>query len=356
MIRILLLLVAGNLLLATDPVRAQSRTSDAKDSVTRLFRVYEDDDYINFWGNGTDNAYTNGSRLDYFYQPAHRPHGILGRYGLRAGPRSTDVYSWGLQETMYTPNDLTKAEWQPDDYQYAGAITASHSRYSYDPVGKYSLQTELVMGIIGPSALAGQIQSGFHRLIHYTQPKGWGHQFRNDILLNINLTAEKQLSSAGNWLTLVGGARVYAGTMQNGAALYPLLLIGKMAPYFNGYFSRYLAPSKKKWQGYLLVKPELQYFAQNALLQGGLFTHNPNGQPGATGGKDPGAGTADRLQGGNAAPAHGPELQPWVASVTYGFVVSRGRFGLSVTETVSSTTLRRLYCHDVGNVSLYFGL
>jgi len=39
----------------------------------------------------------------------------------------------------------------------------------------------------------------------------------------------------------------------------------------------------------------------------------------------------------------------------YGFVLAHGAFGLSVTENVSSTTLRGLYCHDVGNVSLYFG-
>ena len=311
----------------------QTSPTENKDSVTRLLRLYEDDDYINFWGCGTDNAYTNGSRIDYFYQPAHPPHGILGKFAPRAGVGSTDIYSWGVYEIMYTPDNITRADCQPNDYQYSGAIVATHSRYSFNQDKQYSVQTELVMGIIGPSALGGQIQTGVHRLIHYTKPMGWDHQFRNDVLVNLNVTAEKQLFATGGWLTLIGGARASAGTMVNGAAIYPLLLIGKMEPWFNGFFSHYTSPGKdrrgrKNRQAYLLFKPELQYFAQNALLQGGMFTHRPNASP---------------------------ELQPWVPSFTYGFVLSQGKFGLSITENVSAAALRHLYCHDVGNVSLYFG-
>ena len=340
---------------------AQLRPATGKDSVTRLLRLYEDDDYINFWGHGTDNAYTNGSRIDYFYQPAHQPHGVLGRFAPRAGVGSTDIYGWGVYEIMYTPDNITKTAWQPNDYQYAGAIVVTHSRYSYNPEKKFSFQTELVMGIIGPSALGGQIQTDVHRLIHYTKPMGWGHQFRNDVLLNINVNAEKQLFSAGRWLTLIGGARAYAGTMVNGAALYQTLLIGKMEPWFNGFFTHYTSPGedrrgRKKWQGYFLFRPELQYFAQNAMLQGGLFTHNPNLPAGGTGGKDPVGAPAGALRQEASAQPTAPALQPWVPSFAYGFLYSRGKFGFSITETVSASALRNLYCHDVGNISVYFGL
>ena len=146
--------------------------------------------------------------------------------------------------------------------------------------------------------------------------------------------------------------------MENGAALYPMLLIGKMEPWFNGFFSRYTnagrdSRGRKIWRGYFLLKPELQYFAQNAMLQGGMFTHNPNMPPAGKNKDLPSAGT---LREGDAAPQSPPALRPWVPSFTYGFVLSHGRFGLSVTENVSTSTLRKLYCHDVGNVSLYFGL
>ncbi|HXB07049.1 MAG TPA: lipid A-modifier LpxR family protein [Puia sp.] len=357
---LLLLFIIAGLSITGGPTLAQSRPAPEKDSVTRMLRFYEDDDYINFWGCGTDNAYTNGSRIDYFYQPAHPPHGILGKFAPRAGAGSTDVYGWGLFEIMYTPDNLTKKEWQPNDYQYAGALVAIHTRYSYNPEKKYSLQTELVMGVIGPSALAGEIQTDFHRLIHYTKPMGWGHQFRNDVLLNLNVTAEKQLLAAGKWLTIIGGARVYGGTMENGAALYPMLLIGKMDPYFNGFFSRYTSPGhdrrgRKNWQGYFLFKPELQYYAQNALLQGGLFTHNPNLQPDAGTGKDLPTSSSGALRQAAPPAPKAPDLQPWLPAFTYGFVFTRGRVGFSMTENVSASALRNLYCHNVGNASLYIG-
>jgi len=359
--RILLLIIGlGGALLFTGHTWAQVSPAPKKDSITRMYRLYEDDDYLNFWGHGTDNAYTNGSRIDYFYQPADRPHGMLGKFAPRAGDSSIDIYSWGVMELMYTPNYLTRTDWQPHDYQYAGALIALHSLYSYNPVKHFDFQTEVVMGIIGPSAMAKEIQTDFHRLIRYTIPRGWGHQYRNDALLNINFTAEKQLLAVGNGLRVIAGGQVYGGTMQNGAAVYPLILIGKMNPYFNGFFSQYNSPAcvkggRTKWQGYLLFKPELQFYLQNALLQGGMFTHNPNLQQSYEGSKGGATQSDGSFHQGDGAPPKIPDLQQWLTSFTYGFVVTHSKFGISITNHVSSAMMKGLYCHTEGNISLYFG-
>jgi len=340
---------------------AQFQAVAGKDSVTRLFRVYEDNDGINVLGQWTDDAYTNGTRLDYFYQPAHRPHGLLGRWAPGAGEGSVDVYGWGIMQLMYTPNDLTRDSFQSNDYPYSGALVATHTRYSYNPRKKYDIQTEVVMGILGPASLAHQTQSLVHRLTGFEQPMGWGTQFHNAMLLNVNLTAEKQLAAAGSSLRIIGGGQVYAGTMQNGAAVYPLILIGKMNPYFDGFFSQYTSPAqdgrgRKKWQIYFLAKPELQYFLTNALLEGGVFTTNPNkSNPAADKGITLPQTYGFWQQQNPPKPPTIPALQRWVGSFTYGGVVSHGNFGVSLVQTVSSTTLQRLYCHDVGNISLYFG-
>src|SRR5215470_15014843 len=84
--------------LAMLPARspAQFQNAARKDSVTRLLRVYEDNDGINIFGHSTDDAYTNGTRIDLFYQPAHRPHGLLGTLAPRAGDSSIDIYGWGI--------------------------------------------------------------------------------------------------------------------------------------------------------------------------------------------------------------------------------------------------------------------
>ncbi|GGA87480.1 lipid A deacylase LpxR family protein [Puia dinghuensis] len=323
----------------TTPSIAQSPAAAGKDSITRLLRIYEDNDGINIFGQWTDDAYTAGTRIDLFYQPATRPHGLLGKYALRAGDSSIDSYGWGVMQLMYTPEDLSQTTFQPNDYPYSGGLIATHARYSYNPVKHYDLQTELVMGVLGPASLAQQTQSLVHRLTGFMEPKGWGTQFRNAPLLNINITAEKQLFAAGNTLRIIGGGQLYAGTMQNGAAVYPLILLGKMAPYFDGFFSQYTSPGRdhrgrKKWQLYFMAKPELQYFLTNALLEGGVFSTNPN-KPKYT--------------------ASIPALQPLFSTFAFGGVLTYGRLGISFVQNVSSAALKGLYCHDVGNVSVYFG-
>ncbi|HEY4107794.1 lipid A-modifier LpxR family protein [Puia sp.] len=364
------LFLAGLAILPSARTLAQSPAPARKDSITRIFRVYEDNDGINIFGRSTDDAYTNGTRLDLFYIPAHRPHGLLGKLAPRAGDSSIDIYGWGIMQLMYTPLDISQNDYQPDDYPYSGAIVATHTRYSYNPTKKYDWQTELVMGALGPLSLAHQTQSLVHHLTGFLQPMGWTTQFGNAILLNLNITGEKQLVEAGSVLRIIGGAQVYGGTMQNGAAIYPLILIGKMNPYFNGLFSQYAAGSdangRKRWQIYAFAKPQLQYYLTNALLEGGIFTTNPNTQaagkplpaPQSSSSPSPQAqsGPPPQQQSAyNPMPPVIPTLNHWVGSIAYGGVLSHGGFSIAFTQNVSSATLKGLYCHDVGNVTLYFG-
>jgi len=100
------------------------------------------------------------------------PHGLLGKFGLSAGAGSVDIYSWGLMQLMYTPLDYTQTAYQPNDYPYSGALVVTHGRYSYNAEKKYDLQTELVMGALGPVSLARQTQSLVHHLTGYLQPMG----------------------------------------------------------------------------------------------------------------------------------------------------------------------------------------
>lgn len=357
--------------LALAPAHPQAQTFSAarKDSVTRILRVYEDNDGINIFGQSTDDAYTNGTRIDLFYQPAHRPHGLLGVLAPRAGNGSIDVYGWGIMQLMYTPLDISQSNFQSHDYPYSGAIIATHTRYSYNPVKKYDLQTELVMGALGPLSLAHQTQSVIHHLTGFIQPMGWSTQFHNAFLLNVNLTAEKQLAEAGGTLRIIGGGQLYAGTMQNGAAIYPLILLGKMNPWFDGFFSQYMAgrdaSGRKRWQLYFFAKPQLQYFLTNALLEGGIFTTNPNLQalnkPAASQASASGTTTQAQTPPQQSSytppqpPPTIPALQHWIPTFAYGGVLSSGNFSITFTQNVSSATLKGLYCHDWGNVSLFFG-
>jgi hypothetical protein len=373
-----------------------------------MLRLYEDDDYINVKGRGTDEAYTNGSRIDLFYTRHDPPHWLLDRALPKAGDSSIDVYGWGIMQVMYTPRKINDPDFQPDDYPWSGGLFITHSLYSYNPRANYDLQTEVVAGVVGPASLAGPTQKAFHHLIHYTQPTGWGHQFRNDLLLNINITYEKEVFAvspgADPLLEIIGGGSIHAGTMENKLSAYSLLRLGIMHPYFDGLMSQYASGSspdrKDRWQLYFFARPECEVVCTNAILEGGMFTHPPHGkedgaadaeqtggqtalaaQSGAAtqgGGAATQGGGAQAAQGGGSAQsggagggqdgggggAHGGgrgltsyrPLRTYTYSMDYGAVLALRTWSLSFTQSWTSALMRGLYNHEVGNLSLYIAL
>lgn len=323
------------------------------DLPTHMIRVYEDDDCINILGQFSDNAYTNGTRLDYFYMPDRTPRFFIDHILPHAGPGSRNIYGWGITQLMYTPDDLSNTGYQPNDYPYSGALFATHTLHSYNREKKYSLQTELVLGMIGPASFARQTQTFVHRLEGFDLPMGWHHQYRNDLLLNVNFTAEKQIAHLGNGLELIGGGRAFLGTMQNGLAVYPLIRFGGMTPYFNGLISQYSSTTRNKegdrrGQFYFFIKPEAQLVLSNAMVRGGMFTRNPN---------LPSDKEKEVSVTGQVPPPSlpYPDLNRLYAAISYGATFTIGDFGLSYSQTSSSAQLKGLYCHQTGNVSVYFG-
>ena len=332
---VVLLLLVG----VYDRIAAQPPPDEKvrQDTSTRLLlRIYDDNDCFDLRGGGTDDAYTNGTRIDVFYRLPHPARGFINKILPKAGDSSINIYGWGIMQLMFTPEDLSEPAYQPNDYPWSGALLAAHTLYSYNPAKKFDLQTELLLGVIGPASLASQTQTLIHRVENYPLPMGWGHQFHDDLLLNINFTAEKQLAALGSTVEVIGGSQLCLGTMRNSLALYPLIRIGLMTPYFQGYLSQY-SSSRRKWQAYFLLKPQGELILTNALLEGGVFTGNPN----------------IKNDKGPTLPYHA--LSRMVYSMDYGAVVSNGNFSVSFTQNASSAMMKGLYSHSIGNISLYFG-
>ena len=145
-------------------IYAQSSDQDA----TYMIRIYEDNDCLNIPGNKrTDDSYTNGTRLDFFYTKKNPLRLFIDRMIPKAGDSSTNTFGWSLTQLMVTPNDISITQFQPDDYPYAGALFITHSLYSYNAAKKYGFQTELVLGIRGPASLARETQTLIHSLLQF---------------------------------------------------------------------------------------------------------------------------------------------------------------------------------------------
>jgi hypothetical protein len=331
--------------LALQLVFIQKSKAQEDNDNTRMFRVYVDNDFLNIRGKGTDDAYTAGERLDFFYTKHHASHFFVDRIMPKAGDGSVDVFGWSVMQIMFTPQNFTKLTFQPNDYPYSGGFFAIHSLYSYNPVKKYSFQTEILMGVMGPAALQEQLQMSFHHFIHYKVPQGWGYQLGNNPLLNVNFTAEKQFAHVRDWLELSGGAQALVGTAMNGLTVYPMLRIGKMNPYYNGLLSQYgtdrsVKPRQnrgRRVQAYIVIKPELQTVFTNALLEGGIFS------------------TDTRLVSGkliNITPAN--KLNNFVFSAYYGAGLSLGKYAITFIQNSATALIKNTYDHEFGNVSMYY--
>ena len=160
-----------------------------------------------------------------------------------AGDSSTNVAGWSVAQIMVTPQDLSKVEYQPNDYPYAGSLFVTRSFHSYNPKKKFSYQTELLVGIRGRHALAKQTQTAIHSVINAEEPRGWRNQLDTQLLINLIFIAEKNLFSWKNIVELNGGVQTRVGSLMDAVHIYPVLRIGKMAPYFDGYLAN-MAPTK----------------------------------------------------------------------------------------------------------------
>jgi len=313
-----------------------------------MLRLYEDNDFLNDMGRGTDEAYTNGTRIDLFYTGNHRS--ILDRWMPRAGDSSINIYALSIVEMMYTPSDIVNDCYQPHDYSWAGALYTSHTLYSYNPQKKYDFQTEVLAGIMGPHAFAKPLQQTAHHLIDDPSiPQGWDNQFGDDILLNINFTAEQQLMHIGNYIELVGSGQVLAGTMTDAIDMSLLLRVGKMQPYFNGFIQQKTTGKKGgRVQVYFKVKPGVQLVAWNSMLEGGMFNQKPDVK------------VAEAITGN--ADTHGseymqqpvPTIENVVTYLSYGAVVAAGPLSISYTQTHTTELVKNTYSHTYGNISVSY--
>ena len=258
----------------------------------------------------------------------------------KAGDSSKNIFGWSIMQVMVTPNDISTAKYQPNDYPYAGALFAIHSLYSYDPIKKYSFQTELLAGVRGPTSFAKQTQIAVHSLIRYQNPMGWEHQLSTMPLINLNFAVEKQFARIGNFFELNGGSILRVGTLMDALIVYPMVRIGKMSPYFDGYLSQFGSFKKNgktiKTQYYFVFKPTLNLVAHHAIFKGKLENEDIE-----TGAERTAPGAKNNIH------HHVPELQ-------LGAVFAKDNFGFSYMQTYSNPYKRGLYRHSVGNISLYF--
>lgn len=232
---------------------------------------------------------------------------------------------------MFTPKNIAVPDVQYNDRPYAGALYSIHSLQSIDNIKKIKVTSEIRLGVIGPLSFAKETQTWAHRVINYTKPEGWHNQVPNDIILNYNISIEKQVLQPSKNLLVVGNMETFSGTAYNGAGAGFMLRVGK----FNNYFDDISVSPKKakdKFQLYVFMKPAIRFVLSNALLQGGLLNQISRQSTGYVLSKD--------------------QIERVVVLYEVGITLEKAKYSITISQKSIGAEFKGQYTQEYGSLML----
>jgi len=134
-----------------------------------------------------------------------------------------------------------------------------------DTIHQSRLVSSLNIGLIGPGAFGKEMQVGIHQATGNTIPQGWQHQIRNDLVLNYEVSYEKQVFRYSNLLSLQTNTTLRLGTLYTNASIGFNATLGMINQPFAS------LKTKKKFALYGYAQLLLNIIGYDATLQGGLF-------------------------------------------------------------------------------------
>ena len=134
-----------------------------------------------------DLHYTNGLGLSWLWARDREPAAL---------ERLADALPWAVAgaerrvglaigQSMFTPQVIGESALILDDQPYAGWLYFGLAVLSYSdrprgPVAGDLESFEIVLGVVGPAAFAGDVQTAWHEYVDITRPGGWDNQLRNE--------------------------------------------------------------------------------------------------------------------------------------------------------------------------------
>lgn len=143
--------------------------------------------------SGDDDNYTSGIKLAYVSPAEGVPSWLRGTGGFtRALSNSAPDY-WGIAigQSIFTPQDISAVPAPPDQHPYAGwlymqIMVAAEEDRTDGRASRYLDTYELEFGIVGPSALGEEAQSGIHQILGAPEPLGWDSQLNDEFAVAVS--------------------------------------------------------------------------------------------------------------------------------------------------------------------------
>lgn len=235
---------------------------------TREIGIQSDNDsYVSM---SEDKYYTNGLMFYYRFIPKKTDSKTIKQ-----------VVEFRLGNKMYTPSDAKKPNIQDHDRPFAGYLFANaqiSKFYQNESMLRYGVQ----IGIMGPASGVDAFQDFMHDFIGWYSVDGWEHQITNT--LGLNLHGMYSLKVA-NYLSKQADINLYAianlGTIRTNLSIglwnrISILQINKVFEsnlYGASIVKDRKIKSDRKSDFFFFFKPQLEYHAYDASIQGGMFNN-----------------------------------------------------------------------------------
>lgn len=225
-------------------------------------RLHYENDYF----SGTDEYYTQGVNLEWVSPSLEKnplthllivPKGGVAHYGV------------AIDHNAYTPTSIASNEILYGDRPFAATLLAKTFAASNHAAQRYRITSALSLGMIGKVAGAYEIQKTIHRWIGDTEPQGWQHQIKNDLVVNYEASLEKNIIRSRYFL-LNSFTAARLGTLNTKLSAGGTLLAGKLNSALTSTFANTTTSEYQKFTFHFYVQPSIHTVIYDATLQGGL--------------------------------------------------------------------------------------
>lgn len=144
-----------------------------------------------------DRNYTNGLKLGWMTPKGAEPvwAQTLARSLTPTDEQSDTRLEFEIGQSMFTPEKIGLDVPEPTDRPYAGFAYVSIGLVDRPSENRLD-QYQLVLGVVGPSSRAKELQRWVHQRIGATEPRGWDTQIRDQFAGEIRYQHTRRLELA----------------------------------------------------------------------------------------------------------------------------------------------------------------
>lgn len=216
--------------------------------------------------SGADRYYTDGLFLFYRYalSTAQNPKLQNKVVGFEAGQK------------IFNPQSGNVPIKEGVDRPFAGYLYAGASlNFLYKNESNFKVSVQV--GVIGPASKGEQAQKFVHNTFGFYPINGWQSQIQNAFQVNFSAEYNRLLYRNEEDFDITATGYANVGTGFNGAGVGPLFRLGKLGKLYNSVSTQSTAIIKQnaeqnnKGEFFLHYKPQFNYVAYDATIEGGLF-------------------------------------------------------------------------------------